>query len=125
MIQEIVITCRVNPSEDTNKLVKAILNIFPEAEIIIKDSEVSGKTNLLETLKEKMRNQKIRSAARAHLQRCVTGGEVIFYLNKQVALAGGVNFADRDIILGGIEVRIRTNNPEELIAYLTDGEWST
>ena len=41
----IQIFCQINPSEDPEKVKSAINNIFPEIELEISDTEISGKTN--------------------------------------------------------------------------------
>lgn len=117
---EILIDCKVNPSEDPGKLIEAIKNIFPEAELEVGESEISGRSSNFETLTEKIRKQRIRDTVRAQLLRSLrrTGG-IEFCLNKQVAFVGAVNFADEGVILGGIKVRVRTDDPETAIKELT------
>lgn len=117
---EVLINCRVNPSEDADKIMVAIRNIFPDAELEVKEGEVSGRTGSVRTFSEKLMRQRIRNAAKAHLRkRTSRSGDIVFYLNKQVAFVGAVNFVDKDVILGGIEVTFRTDDPEGLIESLT------
>ena len=41
----IQIFCAINPSEDPNKVKTAVNNIFPEIELDVSETEISGKTN--------------------------------------------------------------------------------
>jgi predicted RNA binding protein with dsRBD fold (UPF0201 family) len=117
---EILIECKVNPSEDAEKLVLAIKNIFPNAVLEMQGTEMSGRAHGLETLTEKIRKQRIRNTVRAHLIRSLRRvGEIEFYLNKQVAFVGAVNLANEEVILGGIRVRVRASDPEAAIKELT------
>ena len=46
----IQIFCAINPSEDPDKIKTAVNNIFPEIELDVSETEISGKTNNFSTL---------------------------------------------------------------------------
>ena len=45
----IQIFCAINPSEDPDKIKTAVNNIFPEIELDVSETEISGKTNNFST----------------------------------------------------------------------------
>ena len=67
-----------------------------------------------------LRKDHIRDASRKALFRGLLGTTLIFYLNKQVALAGHVSFseAEAESPLGPIKVTIKTDDPQQLIDWL-------
>jgi predicted RNA binding protein with dsRBD fold (UPF0201 family) len=119
-VSEVLIECRVNPSEDAEKVVAAIRNIFPDAVLDAEGERVSGRALDTVTFSEMVRKQRIRDAARAHMMKSVRSkGWIEFYLNKQAAFVGAVNFVREDVILGGIRVRILSTEPETMVKALT------
>ena len=103
----------LNPTEDLDKVINAISNIFDYDELQIGDDYVSvygGKESLVK-LKESLKKRKIRNTAHQILTKGAHDGVVLFKLNKQAALAGVVNFAEHGISpLGEINVKIETDN---------------
>ncbi len=91
-----------------------MLNIFPDLQIEQRDEKLVGITQAVDKLEELLRQQKIRSAARAIFLKSVEGNTLKFRLNKQVAFVGKVNFAERSP-LGDMEVRIEDENLTNLI----------
>jgi hypothetical protein len=107
-------------TEDVQKVINALLNIFPELiiEIDEKNNKIVGTTDNLNKFKELLSEQKIRDTARTILRRDMTGNRVEFRLNKQVATVGKINFAERSP-LGDIIVSIESNDIKKLIDDLT------
>jgi predicted RNA binding protein with dsRBD fold (UPF0201 family) len=68
-----------------------------------------------------LRRERIRAAARKLLLEGQDEKTITFYLNKQVACAGQVSFSNENAEspLGPIKVRIESNNPRELVDWLT------
>jgi len=102
------------PTESVEKVMMSMLNIFPDLQIEQSDEELVGTTQAVDKLEELLRQQRIRSAARDIFLRSIEGDTLSFRLNKQVAFAGKVNFAEKSP-LGDIEVRIEDENLTELI----------
>jgi hypothetical protein len=122
---EVTVRCPVNPSEDEEKVRKAVLSIFPDAELSLEDGMLSGAATL-DRFHRIIRNQRILDATRSVLLRNMRGNTTWLNLNKQVATLGKVSFADRNPVLGAIEVTIRDDDLEALIDRLApvtvDGE---
>ncbi|WP_456420133.1 RNA-binding domain-containing protein [Methanocaldococcus infernus] len=112
---EIYIKSKVKPTEDKNKVRRAILNIFPHAKLVFKDNYWEGTCRDVETLKQRLRKQAILDTARAILEENVKGDTVTFYLNKQAAYVKAINF-DIDTH-GGIFVKIKD---EEIMKVIKD-----
>ncbi|ACV24371.1 RNA-binding domain-containing protein [Methanocaldococcus fervens] len=120
---EVVIRARVKPTEDKYKVKKAILNIFPRAKLnfIEEDNEFrkwEGKTRNVDRLKELLRSQAILDAARMVLEKGMSEKATKFYLNKQAAYVGAVNF-DIDTH-GGIFVKILADENEDIMKIIKD-----
>lgn len=123
----VYVEVEVNPTESEDKVRRAVENIFGNIHVQIKPlhkgslmvAEVKG----LETL-TKLYNllwrERIRSAARMVLFKGLNGKVISFCLNKQVAYAGHVSFSEEvaESPLGPIKVRIKCENPRELINWL-------
>jgi len=128
---ELRVRAEVRPSEDREKVLTALENIFPSLEFKVKKRdgltffEASGKGKEdLAAFKEHLRQQLIRDAARGFLRdkiEAVGDGFLSFGLNKQAAFKGKVNLVDFEITLGPINVEIddSENALEDLIDWLT------
>ncbi|MEM2236875.1 MAG: RNA-binding domain-containing protein [Candidatus Caldarchaeum sp.] len=119
------VTAAVNPTESVEKVVKAVLNIFPKASVEKGDGRVTATVDSLEGLEKLrmiIRSRLIRNTARMLLSKNLSGNTVTFYLNKQAAYAGRLSFfeAGEVMALGPIEVRIESDNVEETIRWLTE-----
>jgi predicted RNA binding protein with dsRBD fold (UPF0201 family) len=116
-VSSIVVKTIFKPTESVDKVMRAMLNIFPDLQIEQGDGELVGTTGSLENLKELLEKQKIRSAARKVMRASVEGNTLSFRLNKQVAFMGKVNFAEKSP-LGDIEVTVEDEDLEGLIDRL-------
>lgn len=118
---------KVNPTEDLEKVKKAVENIFGNIEFEVTPEE---RGNLLVAeakgiggitkLRDLLRRERIRDAARGVFFEGLSRKSVIFYLNKQVAYAGHISFSAPvgESPLGPIKVQIRCDSPQELIKWL-------
>jgi uncharacterized protein len=114
---------RVNPTEDLEKVIKAISNMFEYDEVEIGEDYVlvTGERESLERLKESLKNRQIRDTAETVLLRGVQGSEISFALNKQAALVEVPNFVDGELSpLGEIRVKIETDDVEGFIRWITE-----
>lgn len=108
---EIEIRTKVHPTESEEKVVKAIKNIFPDAEIEIRDDgEVYARAYSLERFRELLRRQRILDTVRSEILKRRDGNEITLYLNKQTATVSRINFCDEDAVLSPIKVTFRLNN---------------
>jgi len=119
----------VNPTEDAEKVKAAVTNVLGNASITIKPShkgsilnaEAKGQDSLIK-LRNLLRNDRIRDAARKLLFRSISGNKISFCLNRQVAFAGHTSFSEEtaESPLGPIRVTIETDNPQQLIEWLAE-----
>ena len=109
------ITCPVNPSEDPDKALAAIRSIFPDAELELVDRGYEGTAPSLDGFGRLIRRQKILDASRSILLKNMHGSTTRMSLNKQVATVGKVSFADRNPVLGAIDVTVEDDDLEALI----------
>jgi len=123
----IVIETEINPTENPEKVKRAVENIFgavkfevhPEkqgAQLVARTQGKEGLTKLYNLL----RRERIRDATRRVLFEGLENDSITFYLNKQVAYAGHVSFSEPtgESPLGPIKVRITCENPKEIIDWL-------
>jgi uncharacterized protein len=113
---EIVVIAKVWPTEDKERVLKAVENVFPTLEFKGKDALLakSSKKDDLLPLKELLKIQQIRFAASGFLMGAIDGEMMAFGLNKQAAFMGKISFVDFDIALGPIEVKITGESQDEL-----------
>lgn len=114
----VVVRTICRPTESVDRVMRSMLNIFPDLQIEQKDDELVGEGQSVDALEELLRNQRIRSAARAVFRKSVDGDKLTFRLSKQVAFVGKVNFAERSP-LGDLEVTIEDEDVMELIDRIT------
>lgn len=119
---EIRIRASVFPTEDEDRVIQSILNIFPDAETQASAGEVLAQALETDMFAEKLARQRITSAARLILLDSVHDDEITFHLGKQAAMAGMVNFSDGKSLLGDLEITIRTRDPEGLVRQLAGSE---
>ena len=113
---------KVNPTEDMDKVIKAISNIFKFDELEIGDGYVivTGERESLFDLRESLKIRKIRTTAQRMFLNGIEGDKIIFSLSKQAALVSTPNFVDREMsVLGEIDVNIQTDNIERFIEWMT------
>jgi predicted RNA binding protein with dsRBD fold (UPF0201 family) len=123
------VEAEVNPTESEEKIKAAINNILGNAMITIEPGEKSslltgeakGQDSLIK-LRNMLRSDRIRDAARKALFRSTKGENIVFCLNRQVAFAGHVSFSEEtgESPLGTIRVTIRSDNPSQLIEWLAE-----
>jgi len=123
----IIAYCPVFPSEDPEKVTKAVKNIFPDMELRREDNALTGETSVLEHFAAQIRRQKILDTTRSVLMKGRRGeGRTVFNMNKQAAFAGKISFTEERTILGTISVTIDADNItgfiEALAPQTVDGE---
>ena len=119
---KITVRARVNPTEDLDKVITAISNIFIFDEIEIGEDYVSvtGKMDSLLDLRESLKNRKIRDTAQRIFLKSAEGNIITFSLSKQAALVSVPNLIDREMsALGEIDVTIEPDDVERFIDWMT------
>jgi len=116
---DILVKCKINPTEDGYKVLKALRNIFPDMEFEEDEDRIHGRSDSIEdmsVLKELIESQSIRDSARKAIRKGSREGLVMFDLNKQAASVSKINFSSESP-LGPINVKIR-GNVNEICDYL-------
>lgn len=111
----------LQPTEDIDKVIRALSNIFDYDDIEIGDNYVlvSGGSESIKKLQKELRERKIRGAARNMLLKEINANKIHFNLSKQAALVGIPNFVEDYLSpLGEIEVEIETDDVEKFIDWL-------
>jgi predicted RNA binding protein with dsRBD fold (UPF0201 family) len=121
------VEAEINPTEDAEKVEKAVSNIFDNASVEVKPSykgsvlyaTAEGREGLLK-LRNLLSSDRIRDAARKVFFGGLRGKAVRFCLNKQVAFAGHVSFCQEtaESPLGPLKVAIECDDPRQLIDWL-------
>jgi predicted RNA binding protein with dsRBD fold (UPF0201 family) len=107
---------RIFPTEDPIRVRKSIDNIFPDSQINEEGDHFSFSTGDLSTFIQKLTEQRIRSSASMIIGRSVEESDSTFYLNKQAAFAGRINFTDGGSTLSHIRIRLIDGIDELLYA---------
>ena len=109
---------KIKPTEDKEKVIKAVKNIFKDAKVVVEDNQLIGEAKDISRFKELLRSQAILDTARMVLEKGIVGNSTKFNINKQAAFAGLVNF-DKDIH-GGIFVKLIAEEDEDLMKLIKD-----
>ena len=121
----VTISTPVFPSEDPEKVEKAVRNIFPDAELELADGTMEGTADLTH-FSNLIRKQKILDVTRAVMTKGHRGRKTIFNINKQVAFVGKISFTEEKTTLGTIRVVLEDENLTALIDLIApntvDGE---
>ncbi len=107
---EVIVETRINPTEDENKVIEAVKNLFPDADIRIDGDRLYAKARDLRKFRDLLRRQRILDTARTELIKGRQDSEVVVYLNKQTATVAKVNFCDEDAVLSPLKVTFRLIN---------------
>ena len=124
MFEEVEVEAYVYPTEDIEKVKRAMLNLvsplefeaFDKGDYIILVGRTRDK-KALQRLYELFRGQQILDTARVMLEEGYFGEEIIIKVHKQVAYVGKVNF-NEESPLGPITITIRTKDPQRLMKWL-------
>jgi hypothetical protein len=118
---KVEVKASIYPSEDPDKVLEAVENIFPEIDFDLKEDFVEGSSSDLSSL-ERFKNllgiQAIRDSARRVIRNGRGEGKIKFYLNKQVATVSKINFSEGETPLGPIEVTIEAENVERMTDFI-------
>jgi len=112
------LSCPKYPTEPTDRIERAMANLFPDCNVEVRDQIAKGTGSDLETFREAVFKQRIIDTVRTVLEKSIKGDELRFSIGKQAAYMGKVNIDSEPHPLGEIEVRITAEDPEELIRWI-------
>ena len=118
---KIEISAPVYHTESEEKVEKALKSLFPSVEFSLSKNSLKGTSADPESLthfKLLLQMQRIRDTANTLLRKSLKRDKLTFYLNKQAAYMGKVNFSE-ECPLGPITVSIKGKNLETLINDLS------
>lgn len=125
---KITVWAEVNPSEDPEKVKKAILNVFNPSSIKIE--KIGDKTYIIATsssyyglikIQNLIKKQGIEDSARMIFIKSITNeNKLVFHVHKQAAYIGVLTFVTitKESPLGPITFIIETDNIRQLIDWL-------
>ena len=126
---EVTLETEINPTESEDKVRLAVSHVLGNAEVTVKTvgkisvltAHAKGQDALIK-LRNVIRSDRIRDAARRLLHKAARGTTISFFLNKQVAYAGHVSFCEEtaESPLGPIRFTIETDNSQQLIEWLAE-----
>ncbi len=118
----------VRPTEDLDKVLKALKNILHVKNVRVEDLGKERKMiiceenelNALRKFHDILRRQKILDTARSVMLRSLRSNTIEFKLNKQAAFQGIINFVENDSEspLGAITITITSNRINAVIDWL-------
>ena len=111
---EVRLGARCFPTEDRERVVRAMTNMFPGATFSGTDP-IEGVASSVDAFGELLKRYRIRDAARAVLRRGMKGDSTSFRLNKQVAAVGKISFSQESHPLGDIDVTLVAEDIQALI----------
>lgn len=114
---KVKVFAEIKLTEDSEKVKKSILNIFPDMDIREKENEIVGESeaeHILSRFIELVYSEAIRDTVNMVLKEGTHNSKISFSMNKQAAFAGRVNLS-KISPLGNIKVKIYVDNPYEFI----------
>ena len=115
--------CSVNPSEDPTKIIKSILNIFPNSEIKKENFLISAHSKDLhsfEKIYETIHSKKSQKSYSRNLENNLENNSTWFYLNKQAAYVEQTVICEEaaESPLGPIKVILTSSNIDGIIDWI-------
>ncbi|MDH3500978.1 MAG: hypothetical protein OEL69_00505 [Nitrosopumilus sp.] len=120
---KIQIFSSINPSEDPEKIKKAILNILPVSDIKIEDFSINAETNDLQSMEkiyESIHSTRSQKVFQRQLEKHLEKNFTWFYLNKQTAFVERIVLCEEvdESPLGPLKVILTSKNIDKIIDVL-------
>jgi len=118
---DVEITAPIYDTEVTSRVIDAVANIFPTADLEEEFGEVRAEAHELDHFSEQLHRQEILDTARGEFFANREGDAFTFSLKKQAAFEDYVNFSvGKPDELGEISVRVRVEEPtlEEYVDHI-------
>ncbi len=121
---KIEIVCPVNLSEDPDKIIQAISNIFPHSTIKNENFSIKAQSNELRSLEkiyESVISTQSQKSYTRNLENNLDGNSTWFFLNKQAAFVDQVAICDEaeESPLGPIKVILNSSNIDGIIDWIS------
>ena len=116
----------VNPSEDPEKVKKAILNIFPNSSVEYEKFSVHSQSRNLQSLEkiyEIIHSRQSQKIYRRILEKNLKNDTTWFYLNKQAAFVENIAICEEseESPLGPIKIILTSSNIDGIIDWMVSG----
>jgi len=118
-VHRVRVEAPLHPTENPDKVMTALRNLFPDVRIESTERRIVGTTENLDRFRELIGNQRIRDTARRQLLAGRRENRTHVSLSKQAAFVGVVNFAASSP-LGDISVEIESDDLEAAIDYVAE-----
>ena len=120
---KIEVSASVNPSEDPEKVKKAISNILSISNIQTGDFYIMAETNdfqLMEKIYESVHSSRSQKVLQKQLEKHMNNDSTWFFLNKQAAFVGKVVLCENEdeSPLGPVKVVLSSSNINKIIDSL-------
>ena len=120
---KIEVSASVNPSEDPEKVKKAISNILSISNIQTGDFYIMAETNdfqLMEKIYESIHSSRSQKVLQKQLEKHMNNDSTWFFLNKQAAFVGKVVLCENEdeSPLGPVKVVLSSSNINKIIDSL-------
>ena len=120
---KIEIFSSINPSEDPEKIKKAILNLLPDSDITTEDFSIKAEINGLQSLEricESIHSTQSQRVLQRHLEKHTDQNSSWFYLNKQAAFVEKVVLCEEaeESPLGPLKLILTSSNIDLVIDAL-------
>ena len=121
---KIEMVCPVNLSEDPDKVIQAISNIFPHSAIKNENFSIKAQSNELKSLGkiyESVVSTQSQKSYTRNLENNLDGNSTWFFLNKQAAFVDQVAICDEaeESPLGPIKVILNSSNIDGIIDWIS------
>lgn len=121
---KISVQCPINPSEDADKVQKAVKNIFETTTIKIQNDSLGTSSDDIEDLSHiynVIQSRHNQRTYRKQLKRNQSDNSTWFYLNKQAAFVNTIALCEdyEESPLGPIKVTLTSKKIDDLIEWLT------
>ncbi|QLH05644.1 hypothetical protein C5F49_09095 [Nitrosopumilus oxyclinae] len=122
---KIEMVCPVNLSEDPDKVIQAISNIFPHSNIKNENFSIKAQSNELRSLEkiyESIVSTQSQKSYTRNLENNLEGNSTWFFLNKQAAFVDQIAICDEaeESPLGPIKVILDSSNIDGIIDWIFD-----
>lgn len=119
------IDCTVHPTEDAEKILMALRNIFPEIAFNVKSHTIHASSNstiCLEEIREDIHNKRSHKSFHKQFRKNTRNDSFWFYLNKQAAFANVIALCEHDdeSPLGPIRVSIKSDQIDTIVEWLLE-----
>lgn len=121
---KIEMVCSVNLSEDPDRVIQAISNIFPHSTIKNENFSIKAQSNELRSLEkiyESIISTQSQKSYTRNLENNLDGNSTWFFLNKQAAFVDQVAICDEaeESPLGPIKVILNSSNIDGIIDWIS------